>query len=1217
MNRIKHVAMVLVAVGGTLLILATAARFLIPHLLNNSNLGNHVRREISALVEGDFQFDRFDFAVFPSPHAVLINPQLSIPDRFSASVEAIELYPDVISSLTGHITVNSVAIKRPEATVWISPKYDEAQRAHLQFGSSKLPGSLVKTLSRLPVIKHGTVSQGRITLIHNRTAAATFENLDAELQNMADAITIDAAAASKLVKKITLKADIHPGKGEGGANLDIGGLDLGAVTAVFSPDLSAKVEDGTADISIALAVHGGGDAVLDFNGSIPHVRLSESGQAVDLDTLKLSGTAELKPSVAVITVAEFHLDSPAIHVCGNAAFSDSDPQIRFDLKGQGIDVSSTRAAALAVAGSGPAARTVFEILKEGTIEELTVSGQADDPRGLADLDNLVLHGSLVNGNVFIPGAGLELADVSGTVNLSKGILSGQGIAARWQQSRLRQGRFEIDLTKDQLLLSVDTKTDIQAADVPKILTKFITDKSFSGELERIDDITGSATGTLSLAGELDRLDIAASAVGINVSVRHRGLPFQLNITDGGISYDSSRLHIERLSGSMGTSVFTGLSGNINLGKAKAFAVTSGTSHIVLKDMLPWLSSFRPISGITQYYGGGKGMLHLTEIQANGSSADLDHVHFKLAGELQDLTVQDLPAQPGPLVIASMNVAADPQTLVFTDVQAHMLDGSVNVSGTYPDYMEKHPQEISVSFAGHAGPRLVGWITELGSLPPWLKLRPLRFRESQLSYAFQGGHKVSADLALQEGLELITEFSLAKGNLDVDSLKVQDNLSKVSLTARKKGTHLDVSYDGTLHESTLDSVIHLPMLQGGSIDGKAKASLNVEAIADFSFQGELSGKQISVLTVPEKTLMLKKISVNGVPGHLNITSADLSWDGAAASVTGKIWPGAGTLPKFALDVGADTIDMDLLMKSIAGRKHGQETTQEQQSMASQLEGDVHVKVNRFIVRGYLMQPLEADVRFREDTVDATLDKAVLCDIPGAGTVTLTGKQLSFLVRPNVQAQELSSILECLFDKQFKADGTLDVTGSLSGHGSLKELARSTTGQAEIRVSDGHIYHDLIILNLLKFLNFSQILTGRVSAENMMEKGVGFDRFEAQVRLQNGILIYDKFVLDGDEFKLGGSGRMDLLTKRLNFTLLVAPLKASSNMLAHIPLIGEIFETIDTIPLQVGGPFKDIHIIPLAPSAVEKELGHVMSETLGIPLKLVHLDVFREKGDKGEM
>ena len=326
------------------------------------------------------------------------------------------------------------------------------------------------------------------------------------------------------------------------------------------------------------------------------------------------------------------------------------------------------------------------------------------------------------------------------------------------------------------------------------------------------------------------------------------------------------------------------------------------------------------------------------------------------------------------------------------------------------------------------------------------------------------------------------------------------------------------------------------------------------------------------------------------------------------MAGKIWSKAGAVPKLALRVEADTLNTDTMMKTFSSRNHKSDAATDPRSIFSLFDGEVSFKANSLTVLDYTIQKLAAVVRFPDDKADVAVKEAVFCTIPVNGTMTLNKQQISYHAEPRVDAQNLSSIVDCLFDKQLNADGILDFTGSFDGHGAFRDLAKSTTGQAEIRISEGRVYRDIIILNVLKFLNASEVLTGQVRAKSMAEKGVGFERIEAQVKLDKGKLLFDRFIFDGEQFKLSGSGHMDILEKRLDFTLLAAPLKTSSTVLEHIPLIGGILETLDTIPLRVNGTFENVHFLPLAPSAVKDELLDIMNDAVDIPVKLVHLNNF---------
>ena len=190
------------------------------------------------------------------------------------------------------------------------------------------------------------------------------------------------------------------------------------------------------------------------------------------------------------------------------------------------------------------------------------------------------------------------------------------------------------------------------------------------------------------------------------------------------------------------------------------------------------------------------------------------------------------------------------------------------------------------------------------------------------------------------------------------------------------------------------------------------------------------------------------------------------------------------------------------------------------------------------------------------------------------------------------------------------------GSFQGRGKAQDLLKTSTGHFELTVTDGHIYRDIVLMNVLKFFNFTQILTDQVPAKQMMEKGFGFKLFQVQARLQDGKILHEKFILNGNEMTITGTGEIDLLNEHLDYLLLVAPQKTIDSIMRHIPLVGGILHTIDTIPLSLKGTYDDVHVFPLAPSAIGYELVETMKETLGLPIKLTHIGGLNESGGSGE-
>ena len=83
----------------------------------------------------------------------------------------------------------------------------------------------------------------------------------------------------------------------------------------------------------------------------------------------------------------------------------------------------------------------------------------------------------------------------------------------------------------------------------------------------------------------------------------------------------------------------------------------------------------------------------------------------------------------------------------------------------------------------------------------------------------------------------------------------------------------------------------------------------------------------------------------------------------------------------------------------------------------------------------------------------------------------------------------------------------------------------------------------------------------------------------------------------------AGEHDLQNGFFNLNLLVAPLVTLNQIFENVPLVGGILEALDTIPLSATGTPDNIHVQPLAPSAIGYELQEMMRNTVKGPINLV--------------
>ncbi len=832
---------------------------------------------------------------------------------------------------------------------------------------------------------------------------------------------------------------------------------------------------------------------------------------------------------------------------------------------------------------------------------------------LWDLDTLVVKSSLKQADVKIPGVNLELQSVSGDIALSRGKLAGENIQGRVKHSSIQDGRLNLDLDKAPLPLHIEAAIRADAADVPAILKLFSDDRELQNELAQIHDLQGSAHAKLLLDGDTDQLHVDVSATDIQLAARHEKSPYPLSIAGGDVTYDGNQIRWQKLHGSFGASSFASFSGNLDLGETKNFEVASGTSRVDVSEILPWISSYEKLGGIARYYGGGKSILQLSKVRLGGPLKNFHRWHYDIAGEIEDLVLHDLPKNPGPLTIGALKFNADQQKLEYWDGRVLMLDSSVTVSGAHLHYRAGLDKDVSLSFAGQIGPKTAEWLSQITGIPAWVKLKPLALTTSHLSYSNNETRNLTAALASQNGLEMSADVSWNAQDVVVNKLVLKDRDYQASLGGRYKDQSVDLSFEGLLHESTLTQIIQITPYLSGSLGGKARIRLNLKKPYKVNLAGELDGENLHLPQKLKAPLIINKITVRGEPDAIGISSAELTWSDMAMTLIGSIKPGSSETMLVDLALQADSIDVEKIMDSLGGynKSLGEKSTATPFPLP--ITGNIHCKTKQLKTKSLTVQPLHADIMLHEDAAEITLKETSLCGIPISGTIRYSPQDIAFNLKSEAKAQPLNTTLNCFSDQHFKADGTFDLDGVLNGHGTIKDLFKTASGHFVVTISNGHIYRDIILLNVMKFLNIAEILTDRVTAKQMLEKGLGFRRFEMQATLKNESLEFEKIILDSDEMILSGAGEFDIRQRQIKSTLLVSAQATANTIMGRIPLIGGVLKTIDTIPLSLQGAIDDVHVIPLEPSAIGYELQEIMRGTLGVPMKLVHIDDFHRSAN----
>jgi hypothetical protein len=562
----------------TVVILLFAAVLLLPKLIESETLKAKIRSEFSQKVGGEIDFERLNVSFFPFPHVKLDKASVMLPKKLVGSAEMISVYPKILLLLSGKIGFREIRVQQPDVTITLQKSSEEEKPPAKPLAVGDLMRQIVSVLSehsalQLPDVD-GYVENGRFKLTYDNRAAVELDHIDARLTNAAGSLTFQVTGTSTAAESVSISGAADPRESKGSARIQLTRLQPTVIRDSFFPEFSLKMEAAPVDLTLNVNMGGPGQMQADIDVSIPELALARENKIVEMRNRELKGRVDLDKNSAAVSVTDLVLDYPQMSVAGHLASSLDDAQLRMEMEGRNIDVEATRQAALSLAGENDVIRGIFEVLKGGTVPQITLTAQGQTLSDLGNMDTLVIRGQMRDGNISIPGLQLDLTDTAGDVVISNGILNGENLRARLGNSTGQNGKLKLGLIGDGAPFHLDIDVRADLARLPPILDRLIDDKDFRSELAKIEDLNGNADGKLVLGEDLNNVDVTVAASDIHLTARYRGIPHPVAITGGNFSYTGAGIGVSQLSGSLGKSTFTDLSGGLEWGKKSELEISS-------------------------------------------------------------------------------------------------------------------------------------------------------------------------------------------------------------------------------------------------------------------------------------------------------------------------------------------------------------------------------------------------------------------------------------------------------------------------------------------------------------------------------------------------------------------------------------------------------------------------------------------------------------------
>jgi hypothetical protein len=706
--------------------------------------------------------------------------------------------------------------------------------------------------------------------------------------------------------------------------------------------------------------------------------------------------------------------------------------------------------------------------------------------------------------------------------------------------------------------------------------------------------------------------IALVPKGIEISVSGDVWKWGHISAQGEFYTEGNSILINDLSASTGQSSVSIYSANLLLEDTPILEILSGKAVVVLDDIYERRSLLEGLYDPLRDMKKLKGTVKLESLKLFGALLHPDKWMIETDGSVKNIDV-DFSQLPCPVKIERGQFKANRGTVTLKKVQASIFDSSFTASAVISGSVQAI-DSADVIMSGDIGPETVRWVSKTFNLPPEQTVRaPLSISDAHIVWESGSNLAITGIAAVQNGPTISVDLRKYAEELAVKQLIISDEDSHASITLTYGKNLVDFSFIGSMTEKALNRMFARTSFKHGWMKGDFRAHIRLDSPGQSSAQGYLEGAHLIFPLGGNEPLKIGYVNLRGNNKTLKVESATVSIGDNQFVLKGDV-QASGNGFHVDMDASADGIKVDAIKQALAAENNPPEKPSEKSSKKnSVLQGIVRLKAKSVTWGRYTASPVRADIELDRKGVRVAITDAVLCGIFLPGKLRFEDEYILLNFNPEATGAQLEPALDCIFGKDSRISGFVDLKAKVKARGKSDTLVRALTGKIDIRAKDGCIYRFPLLAKILSFLNLTELLRGKVPDLNA--EGLDYNSIIIKGDLRNGKFVLQEAIIDGTTMQLVGQGEIDISNNSVNLTVLVAPFKTVDYLVSKIPLVGYVLKgTLISIPLRITGKLDDPSIIILSPTAVGKGVLEIMSRTMSLPVKIMEPVIPQNKEKK---
>ena len=1256
MPKRRKIFYVLISVAGIFLCLVIIVLIATPRLINLEAVKKEIKSQFAGNIGGEIEYRRLDLALFPRPHVVISKVRFSFPDYANGNIDSLKVYPKILPLFTGEIQIGAIQTRSADITVQLPTASEKESSSRPSFSLETLDDLLNSAVGSIPEFKIPSmvvsISNGKVDFLKGRERVLGLQSVNGRIRREGEIIEFALSCNSNFWESLVIDGRYEQPGFKISSQITINQLRPHAVANYFFPQSDFKMTNARADLILNLQTDGPRHLLISASGSIPYMYWRRGAKELKITGTQFQSGFELKDRTVSLSLTQLDLQDPRLNLSGRLSINPDLPSIQLDLEGRQINVATSHKIALALTENSETVSDIFEILRDGDFQQITLNVQGPNWAHLSNAENYVIRGSMVGGKIFIPDGQLNLEDVKGDATISNGILQAENIEARMGNSSARQGKLSIPLTKATSPFHIETLVQADLSQLPAVLQRLDVDDRLTKELALLKKFEGNAVGMLFIGEDTRDINVKVMASDIRLNADYQRISYPVRINGGSLLLDGSRIELRNLNASVGQSNVSQLSSRFGWAKSPSLELSSKSAHIDLAQMHAWLIQNEVFEENLKKLKTVTGTLSLQNANLKGPLFKPDQWHLLAKGSIQDLAVST-QLLPGDLTVTQGHLIFDRDQLKVVNWTVGV--GKSSLAGVTADLKWGK----TATLIANSGKSVI-WLDEVYS---WLQsdeglkklvknIQPLSGSLAFQSLAFEGPLTAEADRNLKltgeidtwliRSAKFPTDIELTGGDLlwrgrriDLQETRARFGTSTINrlsvgrqwgdislfeLNTDNADIQISELYSWLVSFNTLDSMFKGFAATGGKL-----------ALSNFDIRGPVGGSKLwkFQLAGDLKEMALESDAIKaplyinaakfsakdtagekGIHGRIDLETAQLSWENSQMVLGGNASFSADEL-RLDLKLTADRISWGQIDQIVSRNK------QLASDKTFELMGNLQVEADNFTYDTYTWQPLHADVSFNKKDIRIAIKKADLCGIQFSGIVKSSADEFEFYLKPVAATQNLEPAIACLSAKKGLADGSFSLKGELMSKAPPAAFPKSMTGDLHFAAEEGRIYRFGMLAKIFALLNVTEIYRGEVP--DLTGKGFAYNSIVATGVFKDGKLIIKDTSIDSPSMGIAIEGDINLIKKKMNLVVLVAPFKTVDRIVKLIPYFSYIMRNnLISIPFRAKGDLSDPDVIPLSPTAVGSGLLGILERTLKWPITVIqpHLPGSKDKKTEGK-